>query len=54
MYNNSVYINKEVYGRIVPGNYVLLFILMLGTKNAKLIDIANKVIQKLFSHGFIH
>lgn len=51
---NIVFLSKEVHGRIVPGNYLLLFVLLLGTKNHKLIEIGIRTIYKLFSFNFIH
>ena len=50
----EVFINKETYGRIVPGNYVLLFLLMMGTRNTKVVDVAIRTMQKLVSYNYIH
>jgi hypothetical protein len=38
----------------VPGNYLLLFFLGLGTRNAKLVEISIRTIQRLFAHNYIH
>lgn len=50
----AVFINKEAYGRIVPGNYVLLFLLMMGSRNVKLVEVAIRTMQKLISYNYIH
>jgi hypothetical protein len=51
--NNVDFIGKEVYGRIKPSNYLLLFLIALGGKNFKLYTSIIIVIQKLFSNCFI-
>lgn len=38
----------------MPGNYVLLFILMMGSKQPKLIEASIRTMQKLFSYNYIH
>jgi hypothetical protein len=47
------FLAKEVYGRIKPSNYLLLFLIALGGKNPKLYTPIIVVIQKLFSNNFI-
>jgi transcription termination factor NusB len=38
----------------VPGNYVLLFILMMGSRQSKLLEASIRTMQKLFSYNYIH
>ena len=42
-----------MYGRIESSNYLLLFLLLLGTKNFKLYPVIIQTIQKLFSNNYI-
>ena len=48
------YLSKEVYGRIEPDNYLLLFILALGSKNHKLYGPVIQTIQKIISNNYIN
>lgn len=38
----------------MPGNYVLLFLLMIGSRNAKLVETSIRTMQKLISYNYIH
>lgn len=47
------FLSKEVYGRIKPANYLLLFLIALGAKNTKLYIPVIMAVQKLFANNFI-
>lgn len=53
-YHISGFLTKEVYGRIKPTNYLLLFLIALGGRNSKLYTPIVMTIQKLFSNNFIN
>jgi len=43
-----------VYGRIEPSNYLLVMIIVLGSKTPKLYSPIISAIQRLFSYNFIN
>ncbi len=47
------FLSKEMYGRIEPSNYLIFFLLMLGSRNQKIINTAISTVQRLFSNNFI-
>ena len=48
------FLSKEVYGRIEPSNYLLVMIIVLGSKTPKLYSPIISAIQRLFSYNFIN
>jgi len=51
---NIDFLAKEVYGRIEPSHYLLVMIVILGSKTSKLYTPVISAIQKLFSYNFIN
>lgn len=49
----SDFLNKEVYGRIEPANYLLAMMVLLGSRTPKLYYPIISAIQRLFSYNFI-
>ena len=50
---HPAFLNKEVYGRIEPSNYLLAMIVLLGSRTPKLYSPLINAIQKMFSYNFI-
>jgi hypothetical protein len=47
------FLTKEVYGRIEPANYLLVMIILLGSKTPKIYSAVISAVQRLFSYNFI-
>lgn len=50
----SDYLSKEVYGRIEPTNYLLLFLMALGGRNSKIHGPIIQTIQKVISNNYLN
>jgi hypothetical protein len=52
--NSIDFLSKEVYGRIEPSHYLLVMIVILGSRTSKLYSPIISAIQRLFSYNFIN